>query len=166
VSLFIPLFRALNGSGARYVVVGGMASVLHGHARLTADVDVIVEFEAAPLTRLLDALAAIGFRPRPPVNIRDFADPRLRAEWIRDNGMRVFSLWDPSNPMRELDLFAEYPLEFEQLWGRAVEVDVGGAAVRIAAIPDLIALKRLAGRPEDLRDIEALEEIERRNANR
>ena len=37
--LYEPLFRALNASEARYVVVGGVATVLHGYARLTADIE-------------------------------------------------------------------------------------------------------------------------------
>src|SRR5439155_1529323 len=41
VSLFEPLFEALNTAEVRYVVVGGFAVVLHGHARLTADIDLI-----------------------------------------------------------------------------------------------------------------------------
>ncbi len=41
--LYEPLFRALNASEARYVVVGGVATVLHGYARLTADIDLITE---------------------------------------------------------------------------------------------------------------------------
>ena len=40
--LYEPLFHALNASGARYVVVGGVATVLHGYARLTADIDLII----------------------------------------------------------------------------------------------------------------------------
>ena len=39
MALFEPLFKTLNDAGVRYVVVGGLAVVLHGHARLTVDVD-------------------------------------------------------------------------------------------------------------------------------
>jgi hypothetical protein len=39
MGLFVPLFKALNDAGVRHVVVGGLAVVLDGHARLTADVD-------------------------------------------------------------------------------------------------------------------------------
>ena len=39
MSLFEPIFEALNRQNVRYVVVGGVAVVLHGHARLTADLD-------------------------------------------------------------------------------------------------------------------------------
>jgi hypothetical protein len=138
MSLFAPVFGALEGSGSRYVIVGGVATVLHGHARLTADVDLIVEFRIEPLTRLLDALSDLGFRPRPPVAIHEFADPARRAEWIRDKGMRVFSLWDPSNPLREVDLFVEHPMDFDELWQRSVEMDIGKTRVRIASIPDLV----------------------------
>ena len=77
--LYQPLFRALNASGTRYVVVGGVAVVLHGHARLTADVDLILDLERNAAGRAMEALAALGLRPRVPVNLEDFADERIRA---------------------------------------------------------------------------------------
>lgn len=76
--------------------------------------------------------------------------------------MRVFSLWNPATPMLEIDLFAEHPIDFEELWSRAEIVTLTQSVVRIASIRDLIRLKRLAGRPQDLTDIEALEIILRR----
>lgn len=76
--------------------------------------------------------------------------------------MRVFSLWDPANPMLEVDLFAEHPIDSEELWNRAEIFKLTEAVVRVASIRDLIRLKQLAGRPQDLADIEALELILRR----
>jgi hypothetical protein len=83
-----------------------------------------------------------------------FADPEIRSQWIHEKGMRVLSLWDPANPMREVDLFVEHPIEFNELWNRSEVIELARTLVRIASIPDLIYLKRLAGRPEDLADIE------------
>jgi hypothetical protein len=159
VPLFEPIFRALNASGARYVVVGGVATVLHGHARLTADLDVVVDLTPAGSLAIIDALSGIGLRPRAPVAASAFADPAARAQWAREKAMTVFSLWDPSDPMREVDLFLEHPMPFDDLWGRSLELAVGDTVVRVASLDDLIALKRLAGRPLDLQDIEALEII-------
>ena len=62
--LYEPLFRALNASGTRYVVVGGVATVLHGYARLTADIDLIVDLEESVAARAMRALAGLGLRPR------------------------------------------------------------------------------------------------------
>jgi hypothetical protein len=45
MSLYVPVFEALNGMQVRYVVVGGLATVLHGYARLTADIDLMVDLE-------------------------------------------------------------------------------------------------------------------------
>jgi len=41
--LFEPVLAALDANGVRSVVVGGVATVLHGHARLTADLDLDIE---------------------------------------------------------------------------------------------------------------------------
>jgi hypothetical protein len=154
------LFRDLNDRGGRYVVVGGLAVVLHGHLRATGDVDLVVDLAPDQVARTLAALEGAGFQPYVPVAATDFADPLQRAAWVREKGMMVFSLRPPSGvPM--VDLFLEHPIPFDQLWIRSVVVTLRGVPVRIASIDDLIALKRQAGRPEDLADSEALAEIKR-----
>lgn len=41
------MLSALNATGVRYLVVGGVAVVLHGHLRTTADLDLVVSLEPA-----------------------------------------------------------------------------------------------------------------------
>jgi hypothetical protein len=157
VSLYEELFVKL--AEVRYVVVGGLAVVLHGHARLTADIDLIIDLTPAEAEKAISALEATGLRPRAPVRGVEFADAEKRRQWIERKGMRVFSLWDPKNPLREVDLFVEPPIPFEELYARAELLVIGRASIRVASIPDLISLKRMAGRPSDLADIEALEAL-------
>lgn len=159
VGIFEPVFEALNAAEARYVVVGGLATVLHGHARLTADVDLVVDLDPPAARAAMQALTVLGLRPRAPVRAVDFADPDQRRTWVEDKGMQVFSLWSPADPLLEVDVFVTHPIPFDGLWARSRLVRLGGVEARIASIPDLITLKRLAGRPEDLQDIEALEAI-------
>lgn len=161
MSLFEPIFAALENGAIRYVVVGGMATVLHGYARLTADVDIIVDQQPDEALEAIRALTALGFVPRAPVNAEDYADADVRRSWFDDKGMRVLSLWDAQNPMREVDLFVENPIDFELLYERSQLVPLTTTHVRIASIEDLIQLERLANRPEDQRDIEALQAIRR-----
>ena len=164
--LYQPLFRALNASGTRYVVVGGVATVLHGHARLTADVDLILDLERKAAARAMRALSVLGLRPRVPVDPEDFADGRVRSGWVREEGMRVFSLFKPDDSLLSVDVFAEHPVDFEGLYERAEVCELGDVPVRIASIPDLIHLKRLADRPRDREDVEKLEEILRLKGGR
>lgn len=159
VGLFEPVFAALGQVGARYVVVGGVATVLHGYARFTADIDLIIDFDPLEAQKTLGALAAMGLRPRAPVALLDFAEQTKRESWVRDKGLTVFSLWDPNDPMREVDLFVEHPIPFEELWRDSELVSLVGQNVHIASIPHLIALKQLANRAEDRIDIEALHAI-------
>ena len=160
--LFRPVFSALENQGARYVAVGGLAVVLHGFARLTADIDLILDLDPENARRAMGVLVAAGLVPRPPVDPFDFCDERIRRTWMEEKGMRVFSLWAPKNPMLEVDLFVESPIPFPELWARSVLVAAGDMSIRIASIGDLIALKRMAGRAVDLEDIEALTAIARK----
>jgi hypothetical protein len=159
MAILEPLFKALNDAGVRYVVVGGVAVVLHGHARLTADVDLVVDLERAEAKRAIDTLVALGLRPRVPVDPGDFADPSVREGWIRDRGMQVFSMVDPLNPLRVVDLFAEHPMPFEELWRRSETMPLRETTVRVASIEDLIRLKRSSGRALDRDDVARLEAI-------
>ncbi len=166
MALFEPIFRALDEAGVRYVVVGGVAVVLHGHARLTADLDLAVDLAPQPAAAAIRVLQKLGFRPRLPVEALDFADPEVRRRWIEEKGMTVFSMWDPGDPTRAVDLFVDDPVPFHELWGRSVVVELDSSAPRIAAIPDLIRMKEVANRPLDRYDIEALEAIARSRGGR
>jgi hypothetical protein len=157
-----PVFEVLNEAAVRYVVVGGLAIVLHGHARLTADIDLVIDLDEREAQKAVQALSSIGLIPRAPVELAGLASAESRARWRAEHGALVLSLWDPQNPMRAIDVFLEHLLPFEELWARSELKTLRRTYVRIAGIDDLIALKRLAGRPHDLQDVEALEEIRRR----
>ncbi len=158
------IFAALNDADVEYVVVGGMAVILHGYLRATADLDLVIGLAPENCRRGLAALASIGFRPRLPVAIEDFADPDKRAEWIEQRNMLVFQLWDPGNPLRSLDMFVKEPIEFESMMRDAQIKDVDGLAVPVASIEHLIQLKQAAGRPRDLDDIAKLRQIHEEGA--
>ncbi|MCA1834291.1 MAG: DUF6036 family nucleotidyltransferase [Actinomycetota bacterium] len=159
MSLYEDLFEALNRARVRYIVVGGIAVVLHGHARLTADVDLVIDLDPAEALRAIDALTDLGLLPRTPVDPHAFADAEIRDEWIRTKNMQVFSLIDPTNPLRVVDIFVEYPMPFEQLWARSTVMRFGQEPIRVVGIDDLMAMKEAAGRAQDRADVDALRKI-------
>lgn len=166
MSIYEPIFKILNASGVRYVVVGGVATLLHGYARLTADVDLAVDLAPQEALKMIRALAGKGFHPQVPVSAETFADPAVREGWLQEKHMRAFSLVDTTNPMRVVDLLLKPEVSFEELLARSQEALVGDTPVRVASIDDLITLKRHAGRPQDLADIKELEAIRRRKGDR
>ena len=161
MALFEPVFSALNDAGVRYVIVGGLAVVLHGHARLTADVDIVLDLDPIAAGKAMEALKRLNLKPRAPVDAGAFADPHQRQAWISEKGMQVFSMFSTKNPLLIVDVFVRDPMPFDGLWSRAETLQLGGIKVRVASLNDLIAMKRLVGRPQDLLDIQALKAIKR-----
>lgn len=154
------VFAALAAAEVPYVVVGGTAVVLQGHARMTVDLDLVVDLEVDSVRRVLAALLGLGMRPRLPVDPYDFADPAVREQWRTERNLTVFSMYDPEDPFREVDLFAQDPLPFRELVADATTVDVEGVPVPVASVSHLIAMKRAVGRPRDLEDVAALERLQ------
>lgn len=154
------IIQALNEAGVRYLVVGGLAVVAHGHVRFTADVDLVLDFNEQNLGRAMEVFAGLGFQPRAPVPLEHFADAEIRQGWIRDKGLTVFSLFSDDHPLTEVDLFVADPLGFEEAYARRATLAVAPEVeASFVAVEDLIRLKRSAGRPQDLVDAEALEQL-------
>ena len=159
--MFETVFRALNDRGVRYLVAGGVAVVLHGHLRYTKDLDLVVDLAPEPALEAIQALSALGLVPSAPVDPLSFADAQARQAWVREKDMTVFSLHDPDDARIVVDLFVEPPSDFEALWTASEEVQLDTTTVKIVSLDDLIAMKRSAGRPRDLLDVEELEQIRR-----
>lgn len=150
-----PLERA----GVRYLVVGGVAVVLHGYLRTTIDLDLVLQLERDNVERALSALADLGFQPQVPVPLSSFADPEIRATWLREKNMTVFSLWHPDHPGFAVDLFVQEPFDFDEVYSRALRVPLQDVQATVISQEDLVAMKRAAGRARDLEDIAALSEL-------
>jgi len=159
VALYEPILEALNRNQVRYVVVGGVAVVLHGYARLTADLDLAVDLLPREARRAVGTLVNLGFLPRAPVDPYGFAEPSIRTRWMAQPGVQGLSMRDQSDPSRTVDVLGVELVPFGELWDRSDLVCLRGTAARVASVRDLITLKRLAARPEDQIDIEALEAI-------
>lgn len=151
------ILDALNRAGVRYLVVGGVAVVLHGYLRTTADLDLIIQLERDNVLRAIRALQAHHYRPRAPVSAEEFAEHQVREQWIREKGLAVFTLWSPAHPTLEIDLFASEPFDFDAVYARALHVPLEKTEATVIALEDLIALKRGVGRPRDLEDIAVLQ---------
>lgn len=163
---FEQVLAALNAGQVRYLVVGGVAVVLHGHLRTTADLDLVLSLVPDNVRRALEALGGLGFRPRAPVPAEEFADPAARDRWADEKGMTVFSLWSARVPGIEVDLFVREPFDFEPAFGRAARVTLDTTSATVVSLQDLVAMKRAAGRPLDLADVAALEAIAAKGGGR
>lgn len=84
------------------MVVGGVATLLHGYARLTVDLDLVVDLSRCEAEKAIAVLSAIGLAPRVPVDAREFADPAKREAWIRERNMRVFTMIDPNKALKAI----------------------------------------------------------------
>lgn len=149
--------RALNDAGVRYIVVGGLAVNAHGYGRATFDVDLVLQLSAANVGAAFPALAAAGYQPSIPVTAAEFADPATRETWRRDKGMVVLTMWSDRHRETPLDIFVSEPFDFEAEFRSAlVQEAAPGLSVPFLRLETLLALKRAAGRPKDLADIDEL----------
>jgi hypothetical protein len=154
---FTVIVAALQDAGVRYLVAGGLAVNAHGYLRFTKDVDIVVQLVPENIERAFAALTSAGYKPSVPITAAQFADAETRAGWIRDKNMQVLQFWSDTHRETPIDMFVSEPFPFEVEYARAVVKPLGEAlAVRFVSIPTLIRMKELAGRAQDLIDIENL----------
>lgn len=139
-----------------YVVVGGLALLLHGIDRVTADVDLVTDRAADATRDLINALTAAGYRPVAPVDPALLADASIRDQWRTQPNMEVFSLWDTTNRGPTLDVLLSSPVPFTDLHRDALTVTLDGVPVTVASVAHLITMKEHTARPRDLEDVQRL----------
>ncbi|MEI6350764.1 MAG: nucleotidyl transferase AbiEii/AbiGii toxin family protein [Verrucomicrobiota bacterium] len=153
------IIRALNSEEVRYIIVGGLAVNAHGYERFTRDLDLVIGLENDNILRGLRALLGIGYVPSIPVTPEEFAEPGNREMWRRDKNMLVLKLWSDVHRRTPIDVFVYEPFDFKTEYEMAERLEIAsGLVAPFVTCESLLAMKRLAARPQDLADIAALEE--------
>jgi hypothetical protein len=83
---FPGLLSVLSSTQVRYVLVGGLAVVLHGFERLTTDADIIIDLAPDNARNIVRGLVDSGYRALAPVDPLQFADPEVRSRWQKEKG--------------------------------------------------------------------------------
>ena len=148
--------RAFEQAGVDYAVVGGQAVALHGAVRGTIDVDVVLRWTRDTVEKAAAALSTLGLVSRIPVTARDVFDRRDHYI-IEKRNLIAWNFYDPNAPIDEVDVIISYDLAGKSV--QRLELSSGEEVV-VLSVPDLIAMKRASGRPQDLADVQAMETIQ------
>jgi predicted nucleotidyltransferase len=157
--LYEFIFQSFNKHNVRYLLCGGVAVNIYGIARMTSDVDILLDFDKYNLERFQSAVSEIGYSPTIPVSIFDLADAASRNKLIHEKNLVAFSLVNTVSPHVVLDIIADMPFVFNDLWERKKSRVMKNYELHLVSIKDLIELKKYAGRVQDNQDIELLKRL-------
>ena len=139
----------------RFVMIGGLAGVVHGSPFPTEDLDITPERSAENLVRLSAALEDLGARVR-----TQGVDGGLPFSHDADS-LGAVGVWNLVTPHGDLDIsfVPNGTTGFPDLVHDSSEVEVFGLAIRVASLADIIRSKQAANRPKDQRVLPTLREI-------
>jgi hypothetical protein len=150
-----PLLAAFDRHGARVVVIGQVAGILHGSEELTGDLDLLWSGAPEEAPKLVAAFADVDAalfdddHHAIDLTVDALALPKVLFASPAASG----DCCTPRLPWGTLDI--------DGTLARAVRAQDGGVTVHYAALPDLIAMRRgPAARPKDLRRAAELEALQ------
>jgi len=146
------LAKSLNSNGVDYIVLGGLAVMMHGGDTVTHDADISVAVNKSNLDRLVSALTPLNPRP---------LRLALGAAWEFDikciRGPWTLFMTD----VGRVDLVFRFPkpISYAELRSNAIDIDVEGVKIPVMSIHDLIRIKEQTGREKDQLHVRILRAI-------
>lgn len=136
------VFKSFQNHKVRYMVIGGIASILYGVPRATFDLDILIHADHDNARKLLDALIEAGFGTASLTTPED----------ILKNEITIFK------DFFRIDMQTSTPgIDFENSWKRKEIMRYKEQVFYVVSKQDLIASKKASGRPIDLEDARLLE---------
>jgi hypothetical protein len=140
------LTDSLGASAVDYALCGGVALAIHGVPRATQDIDLLVRPE--DLDRLREVARRCGF-----------VLESLPMDFASGITIQRFTKLIDGQPLMLDALLVGGPLE--RAWQERQTAEIEGGRVRVVSRDALISLKLAAGRPQDLVDVQRLQEVSR-----
>ncbi len=149
MSLF-TLISALKKEKINYMIVGGYAVNFHGYSRNTVDIDLVIKFTLSNLKKVEKVLHGMGMISKLPIDAVSVF--KFRDEYIQNRNLLAWNFYNEKNPTEQVDILINCDIgDF-----KSEKFRVGNMEFRVITKEDLIKMKKKAGRPKDLLDIEEL----------
>jgi len=154
------LLLTLTNAQVEFIVIGGVAVGVHGFTRATKDLDIVPDPSMENLERLAHVLTEIEAQH---IGLEDFSpeefpyDPTDPLQLAEGANFRLETSLGPMDIMQWVSGI-ETDLAYEELAPKAFPVTFRDSEIRVCSLEHLRAMKRAAGRPQDLIDLERLGE--------
>ena len=142
LNLLKDVFSSLQRHKVRYVVIGGIAAVLHGVPRATFDLDILIDANSDNAKKLLDAFLEANLGTAALTTPEELLSQEITI--FKDRVRIDVQTFTPG-------------LNFKEAWERRETMKYQKQEFYVASREDLISSKRAAGRPVDLEDVRLLE---------
>ncbi len=154
----LPLLKHLHEHGVEYIVIGGLAVSAHGHVRPSKDLDVVPNSAPENLARLAHALVDAE---AVDAEVSDFEPDELPMSATRVSDLSQGGNFRLLTRLGDLDIFqwvsgVDAEDLYAELHPHALTGVVEGVPVQVCGLEHLRAMKRAAGRPQDLEDLKRL----------
>ncbi len=137
------LLRSLKENDVEFVIIGATAFPTHGYSRSTLDVDIFIRNTESNAQKTRDALKKFGYDVT-DLSVEDLKNYKiLIRQYILETDIHPFVTG----------------ITFDEVWAHKLIDKIGSVEVFIASLDDLIRMKKAAGRPKDLEDLQILEKL-------
>lgn len=141
------LIRLLKEHKFDFVIIGATAMPVYGYTRATLDIDIFIRPERSNAQRTLDALKKFGY-DMTEISVDDLLSKKLL---IRQYGVET-----------DIHPFVK-GTTFDKIWNNKVKAAFGNTPAYFASLDDLIEMKKVAGRPQDVQDLKYLKNLKEKN---
>lgn len=145
----LKIVVGLDKAGIDYALCGGLAVAVHGHPRMTKDIDILIRPESLEAAKA--ALANIAY---------DLESGLFRFNPNTDRESQMYRVSRAEgHHLITLNLMLVAPV-FEPVWNDRETVSLGEIMIKVVSKNGLITMKKIAGRPQDIADVDALRRLD------
>ena len=140
---FIDFVSLCNKHEVNFLVIGGFAVSVHGYPRYTKDLDICIQLSDTNAEKIVEVINEFGF-----------ASLQLeKADFLKPNFVTQLG----HEPLR-IDILNDIDgVSFDVAWKNRKIVNYLGVEIPFIGYNELLIIKKIAGRPQDLADIDKLE---------
>lgn len=148
------ILAELTREDVEFLIIGGVAVGFHGYVRATKDVDIVPAPDPQNLERLTQVLRGLDAQIE---GAEDFENEEL-PDPLDPEALALGGNWVLRTRLGRFDIMQW--IGEDELWGKlspaAIEAEIDGLPIKVVSYKDLVALKEMANRPEDLTDLQRL----------
>ncbi|MCU0423920.1 MAG: hypothetical protein MUC81_14035 [Bacteroidia bacterium] len=145
----------------RYLLCGGLAVNIYGVPRMTADIDLILDFDYENLKQFEICVVDAFYQSQIPISLSLLSAEQERIKLIKEKNLIAFSYFNTKANIMSMDVLIDIPLGFAEMWERKTTRTTEDIDVHIVSVDDLIKLKEYSNRKQDIDDIYLLSQLKK-----